>query len=468
MSAAAAQQSLNATGAPLGGTGGIGGSTMPLNIKEEPPLHNPGRAGTKIGPDTHHPPSNRYASQWHEATQHSLNQASSTQGHAAELMNFSLKTHSAAQSVNVAQYQAVHDAFSKKINTNRHLCDLIDERMRAHTISIARTKATLATLQTAYNSKKEPLSLCVWRQTQRTRRPYGEMIRDGFEIALEEEKECLLSAQDKLHNAMHASEQMVLVLNDSLKDLAHDYEVKMHSMQVDESCIRKTHTTWPAMTHDGAPARPPATDASLPYKAWHDSSEEKRVADCMARIERCRDKETYYQLLQSENDKLIASTAQDCQQARSNVEEKMRERISEVQEKRREIEISIAETQEKIESMTQCRALTETEIRAQEEPEFILQQRMDLRAARSGEENIPDPVTTELLEQQNTLKQTRAMLERRKDEEKQSLAMLAKSKADMVADLAEKGIALNLDLECQKTSARDAKVIAAGFRGLDL
>merc|ERR1719359_676480 len=165
---------------------------------------------------------------------------------------------------------------------------------------------------------------------------------------------------------------------------------------------------------------------------------------------------------------MIASTAYDCQQARLNVEEKMRERIAEVQERRREIELSIQDTQEKIELMTQCRAITDTEIRAQEEPEFILQQRMDLRAARSGEENIPDPVTTELLEQANSLKQTLAMLHRRKDEEKQSLAMLAKTKADLVMDLAEKAKSLAIDLECQRTSARDAKVIGAGLRGLDI
>merc|ERR1719160_1961224 len=103
-----------------------------------------------------------------------------------------------------------------------------------------------------------------------------------------------------------------------------------------------------------------------------------------------------------------------------------------------DIEASIRDTQDKMEQMSQTRAMTETEIRSHDEPESIMQHRMDLRAGRAPGENISDPVTTELLEQQHSLKQSRAMLDRRKDEEKQSLAMLLKTKADLMADLADK------------------------------
>merc|ERR1719428_414540 len=110
-------------------------------------------------------------------------------------MSLSIKTHGTTKSNNISQYQSVQDAFSIKCHTTAQLIDILDERIRSVTTSIQRTKASVAFLQSAFNSKKEPLSLCVYRQSIRTKRPAQEMIRDPFEIALEEEKEVLLSAE---------------------------------------------------------------------------------------------------------------------------------------------------------------------------------------------------------------------------------------------------------------------------------
>jgi hypothetical protein len=286
------------------------------------------------------------------------------------------------------------------------------------------------------------------------------MVRDDFEIALEQEKEMLLSSQDKLQTAMSSTEQMLACLSDTLRELTVDHEAKSHGLQIDEACMRNTHTTWPAATKGGGMPDKPRSDFSGPYAQWHASAEQKRQQDCISRAEQSREKQTYAETLQAENDALIAKTAQDCYEARSNVENQMKERIKEVQAKRREIELSIQETTEKLDLMTQMRALTDTEIRSYEEPETILKQRTDLRASRHGDENISDPVTTELLEQQHSLKQSKLMLERRKEEEKQSLAMLLKTKADLQQDLDDKTAALQLDLQCQKTSAQESKVMA--------
>eukprot|EP00746_Dinoflagellata_sp_MGD_P162653 gnl/MRDRNA2_/MRDRNA2_90299_c0_seq1.p1 gnl/MRDRNA2_/MRDRNA2_90299_c0~~gnl/MRDRNA2_/MRDRNA2_90299_c0_seq1.p1 ORF type:complete len:464 (+),score=120.93 gnl/MRDRNA2_/MRDRNA2_90299_c0_seq1:69-1460(+) len=463
MSAAAVAQALPDDGA----MGGTAGSTIGFNVTA-PPLTNPGRGGTKVGISSHHPVSNRYPNHWHESTNLNLTQASNMHGHANDLSKLSTKTHLTTRDNNIKQYQCVHDAFSTKVQTSRELVDTLDSRIRSVTTSLQRTKASLASLQSAYNAKKEPLSLCVWRQTTRAKRPQREMIRDNLETALEAEKETLLKSQDQLQDAMHATEHMIISLNDSFIELSHDHEVKLHALQIDESCMRKTHNTWPAVTQSGEAPAKKGSEASMPYAAWHNASEDKRQKDTLRSETRAKDKETYATQLRDENDKLIGKTSQDCAEAKSKVEEKLQDRIAEVQAKRRELEASIQDTQDKIEQMTQSRAMTDTEIRSHDEPESILQHRMDLRAGRHPGENISDPVTTELLEQQHSLKQSRAMLERRKEEEKQSLAMLLKTKADLMADLADKTAALNLDLECQKTVAREPKVMSNMFMRLDL
>lgn len=438
------------------------GATVPFNATA-PPATNPGRAGTKIGIGAEHPPANRSPSQWHDASNLNLTQASTVHSHTDDLMALSQKSHFTTRSDNITQYQAVHSALSTKVHTSRQLVDILDERIRSATTSVQRTKASLAALQSAYNAKKEPLGLCTWRQQMRAKRPQREMIRDPFEMALEEEKEALLSAQDKLQAAMDSTERMIECLNDSLKELNHDHDVKQHSLQVDEQCMRKTHMTWPAVNESSTYVPKQPADVSAPYAQWHLASEEKRQNDTLSRNNRAKEKEAYAQNLRDENDLLIAKTSQECHDSRSNVETKMQERIQETQSKRRELEMSIQETQNKVEAMQQLRAMTDTEIRSHDEPEAILKHRMDLRSSRQQRENISDPVTTELLEQSNSLKQSRLMLDRRKEEEKQSLAMLMKTKGDLQADLADKTAALHLDLECQKTTARESKVMAQMF-----
>eukprot|EP00746_Dinoflagellata_sp_MGD_P168223 gnl/MRDRNA2_/MRDRNA2_99499_c0_seq1.p1 gnl/MRDRNA2_/MRDRNA2_99499_c0~~gnl/MRDRNA2_/MRDRNA2_99499_c0_seq1.p1 ORF type:complete len:464 (+),score=95.45 gnl/MRDRNA2_/MRDRNA2_99499_c0_seq1:99-1490(+) len=424
---------------------------IPFNATA-PPATNPGRAGTMLGVGMHHPVANRLPTQWHDASNLNLTQAGSMHGHANDLMSLSMKTHDTTKSNNIAQYQSVHDAFTTKVQTSAQLVDILEERIRSVTTSIQRTQASLGALQTAHRAKETPLNLCVYRQTTRAKRPQREMIRDPFEIALEEEKETLLSAQDRLSQAMRNTEQTIKCLNDSLKELSHDHEVKTHSLQIDKQCQGKSHSIWPAVTSTGVPNPKQGSEASAPYAGWHAGAEDKRQQDTLERNNCAKEKESHASQLRDDNDVLIAATTQECLDARNNVETKMRERIAEVQTKRRDLEMSIADTQQKIEAMTQCRALTDSEIRSHEEPENILKHRMELRTTRHTEENISDPVTTEMLEQQHSLKQSRAMLDRRKEEERQSMAMLLKTKQDLQADLADKTTALHLDLECQKST----------------
>lgn len=438
------------------------GASVPFSATAAPFI-NPGRGGTKLG-GGEHPAANRNPSQWHEMSNLNLTQASSMHLHSDDLSALSLKTHNTTRTNNIDQYQAVHGALAKKVDTSRQLVDIIEERIRSVTTSIQRTKTSLGNLQAAYNAKKEPLSLCTYRQTTRARRPNPrEMIRDGFETALEEEKETLLMAQDKLQHAMDSTERMIQCLTDSLKEKQHDHEVKSHSLNIDEQCLRKTHVTWPTVNETGAFVPAKTSEASMPYVGWHLGAEEKRQQDTLTRNNRAKEKEAYAQSLRDENDALIAKTSQDCQEARSNVEHKMQDRIREMQSKRRELEMHIQETVNKIEAMQQMRAMTDSEIRSHEQPENILKHRMELRAGRQHRENISDPVTTEFLEQSNTLKQSRAMLDRRREEEKQSMAMLLKTKADLEADLSDKTAALHLDLNCQQTSLRESKVLAQMF-----
>lgn len=433
--------------------------TVPFNAAA-PPLTNPGRAGTKIGLHDHHPPASRGLSHWHDASILNLTTASSMHGHAQDLIGLSFKTHSTTKNINIQQHQVVDAAFGAKVQTSRQLCDELDERVRNVSTSLQRTKASLASLQTAYNAKTEPRSLCSWRQTTRAKRPPREMVRDNVELALEAEKEMIISSQDKLQNAMSCTEQMLHCLNDTLRELSHDHECKKHALQVDEACMRNTHTTWPTAPLDGTLPSKTRTEASAPYAQWHDIAEQKRQQDTIMRIQRSKEKETYSLQLRDENDSLIEKTAQDCHGAKMEVENKLQDRIAEVQAKRRDLELSMQETVEKMEQMSQMRALTDTEIRSHDEPELILKQRMDLRAGRHSTENISDPVTTEILEQQHSLKKSKAMMERRKEEEKQSLAMLLKAKADLQADFDDKTVSLELDLQCQKTGAQDSKVMA--------
>lgn len=427
------------------------------------PFTNPGRAGTKIAATTHHPPSHKTISEWHEVSNTSILNANNCHGHAKDLIEFSKKTYEKTRNRNIEQQQIVDSAMAKKVESSRELCDILDDRIHSVSLMIQRTKASLAALQTAYNAKLEPRSLCSWRQTMRTQRAPRESCRDSVELALEEEKETILTAQDKLQDAMSSTEQFLECLNDTLRGLVHDHDIKKHALQVDEMCLRQTHSTWPSVPPDGVVPEATRTDASAPYQEYHKAAEAKRKVETQRRTEVAKERQAYAETIHKENEALIIKTGQDCADARTNVEEKIKFRIAEVQAKRREIELSVAETQEKIELMAQVRFLTDAEIKSHEEPEQILKQRMDIRKGKSSipGEDSGDPVTTELIEQQHSLKQSKLALERRKEEEKQSLAMLVKSMADLKEDLNNKNVVLQLDMQCQKTGAQESKVVTS-------
>merc|ERR550514_1134097 len=121
----------------------------------------------------------------------------------------SKSSHEATKTDNITRYQDVHANFQTKVYTTSQLAQLLQDRINSVNTSITLSKQSLGALQMSHQATLAPLQLCTWRQEQRLQRPERELVRDPCEIALEEEKDVLMDAREKLATNAGKTEQMI-------------------------------------------------------------------------------------------------------------------------------------------------------------------------------------------------------------------------------------------------------------------
>merc|ERR1719171_950870 len=358
------------------------------------------------------------------------------------------RTHAQCLSENLTQYNQLHQAFQNKINVSRQLGDLLQKRIKSVTASIDKTKQSLSQLEQAHNAKNAPLQLCTWRMDQRAKRPHRELIRDAFETCLEDEKDTLTESQSRLRAGIHKTENCIASLEDSLRELSHDFDVKLQALQIDEQCIRTTHRQWQRTIETRTPNAKLPQVTSKAFTGQNTNNEDMRQNDTMKRNQIATDKERAAQALREESQRLMDSTQRDCDEARRKTEKAMQDRIQENQAMRKRLENEIRETNDKIQKVKHTTRETNEQINSLVEPTKLCDTRDSWRKTRAYREQILDPVSTALVEHKMHLINTNSQLEQRKREEHQALATLMKHKAQLQEDLKDKTGALHIDLDC--------------------
>lgn len=165
------------------------------------------------------------------------------------------------------------------------------------------------------------------------------------------------------------------------------------------------------------------------------------------------------QMLCSENSWVVSDVEATCRKAlgKENVEQKMNARISESQEKIRQLNASIAETKLRIMHTSHSAALTESELKAHETPAEGCNVRDGFRSMRWNHESIRDPVTSIQDLQKSRLQANFDTLSECHSNEYAALRMLQQAKSELETDLADKTAAVNIDLAC-----RERRGFAAG------
>lgn len=392
--------------------------------------------------------SSRKPDEWHASSNFNMSAAINMQQTAHKHCEISQKTHAQCLHENLTQYQHLHNALQSKINVSRQLGDSLQKRIRSVTSSIDQTRQSLSALEQAHNAKNAPLQLCSWRMDQRAKRPQRELIRDAFETCLEDEKDMLVDSQTRLKAGIQKTENCIASLEDSLRELQHDFDVKLHALQVDEQCMRTTHRQWQRSIEQKTPNAKLPQMTSKAFSTQNSNNEDLRQNDTAKRNQIACDKETAAQALRDENKKLMDSCQRHCDQARQKTDKAMQERIHENQAMRKRLESEIRETNDKIQKVKHTTNDTKNQINSLVEPTKLCDTRDSWRKTRPYREQILDPVSTALVEHRMHLVNTNAQLEQRQREEHQTLQMLMKHKAQLQEDLKDKTSALHIDLDC--------------------
>lgn len=393
--------------------------------------------------------SSRKPEDWHSGSNFNMTSAANAQSDATKQCETSIRTHKQCLDENLTQYHTLHADLKSKVNTSRQLGDILQKRIRSVTASINSSKQSLAALEEAHNAKNAPLQLCTWRMDQRAKRPQRELIRDPFEIALEDEKDMLAKSQSQLKNGMMKTENCIASLEDSLKDLQHDFQVKSEALSIDEQCLRTTHKTWHRAVETHGPPMPKLPQVtSRAFSTQNTSNEDSRQSDTIKRNQIATDKEQAAQTLRDEMQRLINQCQKNCDKAKNNTETTMQQRIQENQTMRKRLENEIRETNDKIQRTKATTAETSSHIDSLVEPTKLCDTRDHWRKTRPYREQILDPVSTSLVEHRMHLMNTNSQLEQRRREEHQTLSTLMKHKEQLKEDLKDKTVALHIDLDC--------------------
>lgn len=139
----------------------------------------------------------------------------------------------------ISQRGLVDQAFARRVQ------ETVDARARAQA-ELARTKESIWSQQSAIQNlevsiedKQRPLALTTTRLQTRTSRPSRENVRDKVHVDLVEEADLIDRAVSALCLQKDDAESNLGELQDAVKVLEEDLQVKKNSIAVDQSCMKR-------------------------------------------------------------------------------------------------------------------------------------------------------------------------------------------------------------------------------------
>lgn len=422
---------------------------------------NPGRAGAQIR-GAYISPSTKLANHWNEHSSLNLRHAQDVGTHAEEVLSKCSQIHAATKLDNQNRNQNVHNAISKKVKSSHALITSLATQIKISATLLLNLQNSHGALKASLKKFEKPLHICGQRQQMRARRPAREQVRDSVEMALEDEKETILNATDKIKHCIHRTEHMVATINHVLQDISWDEECKFHGKDMDIKCQKMYHRTWPVIDgQENVTVLPPVVQG--PYINWNIENEERRLDDCKNRIKDAKEMEAAAQNLLDENNETIKGTLAECAAAYDLVGKRLHERVQDIQQMRKRLDYSVREISTKIENMRRNHLQTVSELRLHDEPFDLVAQKDGMRNSRKHRELITDPVSSALSDHKAGLKKNYAELDQCRAEVLQTLAMLEKAKSDLEHDLRDKTASLHIDLDCQKTNSAEQKMLHEMF-----
>mmetsp|Transcript_29098 Transcript_29098/g.66942 ORF Transcript_29098/g.66942 Transcript_29098/m.66942 type:complete len:446 (+) Transcript_29098:59-1396(+) len=380
-----------------------------------------------------------------------MKNASVSHGKAAKQINTSKRTHVDCLQENLTMYHDLHTSLKDKVKTTRGLVDKLELRAGSVESTLAACRHSMAQLQSAHRAKEAPIALCTWRMDQREKRPIREQVRDSVELALEDERSCLLETQRKLVEAEKRTKKMITKLQDVHAELEQDLADKKQALTLDDMCLRTTHHTWQAAVDGGPPTGNKAATLPTPRKTNFEESgrnETSRQMHAVGLVNAAAQQQSTAEELCKENAKLIEQCQRMADQAHAKTDKKMQERVNDNQKMRRKLEGEIRELNGQIKHTKATLSETKAQIKSLDEPMALVTTRDSWRKQRALREQILDPVSTRLEDQKLSLIKTSEALRQQHMGEKGALADLQHHKEQLEEDLRDKTTALHIDLNC--------------------
>jgi len=396
--------------------------------------------------------------EWHGSASKNMDHARTMQDHAHKQNENSFQAHDQTMGDNMASYNDVQSSLKQKVQNTYRLIDTLQKRAGSLENSILQAHKSLADLEEALRAKDPPMQLCMHRLEKRERRPHRELVQDGAEHKLEDEKTTLMDTQRRLSDSIKRTKNMIHDLEGKLKEVRHDLDHKTQALSIDETCLRTTMRSYQtAMTLTGRASmssgggRTPVGYRSIGPQAEMQESHKNEVGrqQGTAKLNQAAAAlEEQNRALREESKKNIARCQKVADDAVASSERALQERVNHCQQLKRRLEAELAATNNKIDHTRNTIAETRGQIKALDEPIDNTSTCQSYRQQRATREHIVDPVTTNLNRHQQMVLRARDDLVAHNEKEKDNLRELQERKDRLHDDIRDKTSALHIDLDC--------------------
>jgi hypothetical protein len=441
-------------------------------------------------------------SDWHSSANSTMSNAYSSQVKALKQMEKSRKDHQDCLEENAVIYNELQHSLAHKVASSQAVIDGLSSQADCLDRWVANVLRSHAELQAASRATEGPFRLCTWRMGQREKRPLREHIRDRVSVALEQEKTVITSVDKKLNEAMKVSLAVRAELQMKIDELRRDVELKAQGLKGDELCFvtvarhasqsssgrpgtprrpssaRVGRRPGPPLPHGPAPlrgsrpstasgsrpssqaesigsrpmsarglgARRPACNSGRRGTPLSGCSYPKRESERSASISEPVDHELAARKLCTMNAKLLKQCGKWYADARCSTDKALQERVHEIQEMRKRLELEEKATLKKLRHTKGCIAETRNQMESLEEPMALCSMHSSWKS--SGDGRLKDQVEIRLEEQKLHLLQTNKELRENRQLEKGIFTDLANQMERLKEELKDKTVALSIDLCC--------------------
>eukprot|EP01006_Ploeotia_vitrea_P032042 TRINITY_DN64319_c0_g1_i2.p2 TRINITY_DN64319_c0_g1~~TRINITY_DN64319_c0_g1_i2.p2 ORF type:complete len:496 (-),score=49.71 TRINITY_DN64319_c0_g1_i2:1636-3123(-) len=426
---------------------------MEESLLASPSLPTPRPPTTPRTNTTTLPRSRRHSLQWEQKTRSLIQQSTTIQERADNVLQQSITSKRIEQRMQRDQDKRVTQMIKQKVHDTSILQKKLQTQLDSLTNELRRLELAKEKAQVKLDERTHPLQIAEGRLQMRAQQPTSEVANDVVERALQVEWTDLKCAVDQLDSIVHAAELHTSRINAMREILQQDIEDKEASLKLDQACLRVSPTKQNAqsmnMVLEAAKDKTRMKKSCILPDLWKKGSLQE--LEDAAEIERTAIK------MRKVINKMLKHIEESNVTNNSNVNEALHAKLKLTTALHTRLTARLSAVETELQKLNDEKLQLEEELKTIAGPLEVVQQRISLRNMRPGREAVRDGVEEALESQLAQLQESLATYKRNLslvDSERNRMLSL---KAQIEQEMENKAVSLKVHTKCLDMDSKALK-----------